>query len=182
MSKLHHKTSTHLDIYDKLKVKDELEEGTHQEGDESFYKFKKNLSLNKQYETLLEIEKKQKKITGYLKKEPMDQVALKIRKGQELNLAELETWVQYNYLVLPEADQDLTQKFVLRQKRIHSYISMTAPVLLFSGYAMNKYHFKFSIVTNTVILGAFLFAYERLFNYGFRKDKLKDYKRIFEQN
>ena len=38
--------------------------------------------------------------------EPMDQVARKIKKGVELDHKELEVWVQYNFLALPQKEQD----------------------------------------------------------------------------
>ena len=65
------------------------------------------MSLNKQYETYLEMEKSMKKLGTYMSQEPMDQVARKLRKGQELNKGELEAWIQYNFLVFPDEDKDI---------------------------------------------------------------------------
>ena len=59
---------------------------------------------------------------------------------------------------------------------------MSAPVLLFTGFAINKYHFKVSLITNTIGLCAFLVGYHQLFNYGFKKDKFREYTRIYEAN
>ena len=64
------------------------------------------MSLNKQYETFLEVEKAYKQIGNYLSKEPMDLVARKIRKGEKLLLSELEPWMEYNFLALPEDNRD----------------------------------------------------------------------------
>ena len=106
-SNLHHKNSDHLDIYSKMSIKDRevsnsAPSTTSNEEQEMYYKFQKNMSLNKQYETFLEMEKSIKEIGTYMSKEPMDQVARKMRKGQQLTSAELEAWIQYNFLAFPE--------------------------------------------------------------------------------
>ena len=48
----------------------------------------------------------------------MDQVARKLRKGETLNTAEIEAWIEYNYLALPEDHQEMVQHFISRQKRV----------------------------------------------------------------
>ena len=70
------------------------------------YKFQKTLSLTKNYETMINIEKKKIDMAEgiWLSQEPMDRVAKKIRKGLDLDLADVEAWMEYNYLVLSDDD------------------------------------------------------------------------------
>ena len=42
----------------------------------------------------------------------MEEVAQKIRKDQSLSRNDLETWVEYNYLVLNEDDQAKVNRFI----------------------------------------------------------------------
>ena len=74
----------HSNIYSQFKIKDETSQffdlDKSNEGDE-FYKFKKNFSLDKSYETYLNIEKKYTEAESWLSKEPMEDVAKKIKKG-----------------------------------------------------------------------------------------------------
>ena len=44
----------------------------------------------------------------------MDRVARKMRKGQELDLADTEAWMEYNYLVLSDEDQETIQGYIKR--------------------------------------------------------------------
>ena len=85
-----------------------------QDAEDPDYKFKKNFSLPKEYETFLEFEKKDIEKRSMLNNEPMERVARKILRGQTLNHNDLQTWVNYNYLVLPTEDQEIVQSFIWR--------------------------------------------------------------------
>ena len=80
---LSHKNTDHLDIYSSMKVKDEIQNELRNvdPDQESMYKFQKNMSLDKGYETMLNIDKKisETKNGNWLEKEPMERVVLKIR-------------------------------------------------------------------------------------------------------
>ena len=60
---LSHKNTDHLDIYSSLKIKDEVQDSDSSRNresvsdKESMYKFQKNMSLDKGYETMLNIDK-----------------------------------------------------------------------------------------------------------------------------
>ena len=67
---------------------------------------KKNYHLNKEYEIYLETEKKKLSWNKLWNKEPMERVADKLRKAEELNKKDLRVWVTYNFLALPKNDQE----------------------------------------------------------------------------
>ena len=148
------------------------------------YKFQKNLSLNRSYETMINIEKQKIDLAGgvWLSQEPMDRVARKIRKGQELDLADTEAWMEYNYLVLSDEDQETIQGYIKRQRRCQTYVAATAPVMGFMAFALNKYHFKFGLPANCFICCAFIFGFERTFTHRLKQDKFRDFTSIYKQN
>ena len=81
-----HKNTDHVDIYSKLKIKDEVQDHDssvkYSAADkDSMYKFQKNMSLDKGYETMLNIDKavSSKSNGNWLEKEPMERVVMKIR-------------------------------------------------------------------------------------------------------
>ena len=49
----------------------------------------------------------------------------------------------------------------------------------FMMYALNKYQFKVSVTFNFISCGIAMFGYHRLFTYGLRKDKYKQYSEIY---
>ena len=100
--------------------------------------------------------------------------------GKALNLFDLESWVEYNYLVLSEKDQDEIQVLIKRQNRVRTIIAASFPVIGFSVFALMKYQFKIPTWMNYLGLCGFLVAYERAFSYGVKKEKLNVYSNIYE--
>ncbi len=109
----------------------------------------------------------------------MEDVAQKIRKGLNLDVYDLQTWVTYNFLVLPEKDQQRIKDFIWRESRIVNIMSFSFPIIGYCAFAVNKYHFKFSFQANSAICLLSIFSLYRLFNYGLLKDKLKEYSVIY---
>ena len=99
-----------------------------------------------------------------------------------MDSAEVEAWIEYNYLALPEDAQEMVQHFISRQKRVQTYVSATAPVIGFSLFAVNKYKMKFGMPMNMLMLCGLMYGYERLFTFGVRVDKRVAFRAIFEMN
>ena len=75
---------------------------------DDLYKFKKSVSLTRNYELYLETEKAYHKFKKdkLLMKDPMERVANKIRKDQDLGLEDLKVWIGYNFLVFNTEEQE----------------------------------------------------------------------------
>ena len=69
----------------------------------------------------------------------MERVAAKIKRDQALNVDDLSAWANYNFLVLPESDQDMLRAYVKREARINLYTSLVLPVVAFGTFATVKY-------------------------------------------
>ena len=65
------------------------------------------MSLTRNYELYLETEKALHKfaIETSLRKDPMERLAKKIKRGESLWLQDLRIWVGYNFLVFSEEEQ-----------------------------------------------------------------------------
>ena len=100
--------------------------------------------------------------------------------GKTLNLFDLESWVEYNYLVLSEKDQDEIQGLIKRQNKVRTLIAASFPVIGFSMFAIFKYQFKLPSWLNMTGMCGFMFAYERAFQYGVKKEKTKFYGSIYD--
>ena len=111
----------------------------------------------------------------------MEDVAQKIRKGIKLDVYDYQTWVTYNFLVLPENDQQIIKDFIWRESRIVNIMSFAFPIIGYCAFAVNKYHFKFSFQANSGICLLSIFGLYKLFNYGLLKDKLNKYSIIYEK-
>ena len=74
---------------------------------DELYKFKKTVSLTRPYEVYLETEKSYFKYKRDAEKQvdPMEILALKMKRGQPLFLRDLKYWITYNFLALSEIDQ-----------------------------------------------------------------------------
>ena len=72
-----------------------------EEKQDDFYKFKKSVSLTRNYELYLETEKAYYKFTKEKLKwnDPLERLAQKIKKDQHLFLRDLKVWIGYNFLV-----------------------------------------------------------------------------------
>ena len=75
---------------------------------DELYKFKKNVSLTRNYELYLETEKAYYKFTKEKLKmtDPMERLARKIKKNERLWLRDLKVWIGYNLLVFSEEEQE----------------------------------------------------------------------------
>ena len=73
---------------------------------DDLYKFKKSVSLTRNYELYLETEKAYYKFTKekFNTQDPMTRLARKIKKGTTLYLRDLKVWVGYNFLVFDEEE------------------------------------------------------------------------------
>ena len=58
-------------------------------------------------------------------------------------------------------------------------MSITFPLIGYSTFAINKYHFKLSLQANAGICLLSIFGLYKLFNYGLLKDKYKEYSGIY---
>jgi len=68
---------------------------------DELYKFKKSVSLTRNYELYLETEKAYYRIMKdkLSVKDPMERLAAKIKKDETLLLRDLKVWIGYNFLV-----------------------------------------------------------------------------------
>ena len=84
-----------------------LERVNKHKGDD-LYKFKKSVSPTRQYELYLQIEKAQQQHKSEIAKraDSMEILAQKIRKGETLDLSDYKNWVNYNFLVFDDAEQE----------------------------------------------------------------------------
>ena len=109
----------------------------------------------------------------------MEEVARKIQKGITLSVKDLQIWAEYNYLILPDEEQQIIQNFIWRKSRVNTFIAVCYPVLGFGAFAVNKFAWNITFVPNTVIcLGLFGLTY-KAFNYGINKDRFEAYTRMY---
>ena len=75
---------------------------------DDLYKFKKSVSLTRNYELYLETEKAYYKFKKDKLKmsDPMERLANKIKKEEHLYLKDLKTWIGYNFLVFNTEEQE----------------------------------------------------------------------------
>ena len=107
------KNNEHSDVYQHMKLED-TSAFKDKKIEEEDYKFKKSMSLDPRFETVMNYDKSKINKAKERNPEPMEPVAQKIRKGLPLNVWDLETWVEYNYLVLNEDDKSIIDRFVMR--------------------------------------------------------------------
>ena len=144
------------------------------------YKFQKHAFLNKQYEMFLELDRKQIEKDQPHTKEPMERVGNKIRKGLPLSVKDLTTWAHYNFLVLPEEEQDRLRGFVYRESKINSYVAVSMPIVGFATYAISKYSLKGSLFTNVLLTSAVSAMLYNGFYFGLLRDKKKALDKMYE--
>ena len=144
------------------------------------YKFKKNYSLPREYETFLQLEKNVIEKNASINSEPMEKVARKILRGLPLNHEELQAWAHYNFLVLPDEEQEILRQFIWRQSRVNSILSVSVPVIGFGSYAINRYIYKMSTPKNCLVQLGIVYLQWRAFNYGINKDRSKELTRMYE--
>mmetsp|Transcript_14756 Transcript_14756/g.25103 ORF Transcript_14756/g.25103 Transcript_14756/m.25103 type:complete len:114 (+) Transcript_14756:104-445(+) len=106
------------------------------EGDD-IYKAKRLMSLDKDYEIQLEVQRQ--RLMKNKKKDPMEAVVYKLRRGLRLDVNELEIWTQYNFMVLREDDKEVLKGFIERKRRINTIESSLFPFIAFSSFAIFKY-------------------------------------------
>ena len=84
------------------------DERTMDEKTDDLYKFKKSVSLTRNYELYLETEKAYYKFKKDKLKmsDPMERLANKIKKEEHLYLKDLKTWIGYNFLVFNTEEQE----------------------------------------------------------------------------
>ena len=73
---------------------------------DELYKFKKSVSLTRNYELYLETEKAYYKFTKEKLNmtDPMERLARKIKKNERLWLRDFKVWIGYNFLVFSEEE------------------------------------------------------------------------------
>ena len=69
----------------------------------------------------------------------MERVADRLRKAEELDSADLGAWVSYNYLALPEEEQNRVKALSERQQWFWRRMSLMMPPLFYGIYAIVKY-------------------------------------------
>ena len=104
----------------------------------------------------------------------MERVAAKLKRDLPLDVDELTVWANYNFLVLPEDDQDMLRDYVRRESRINLYTSLVLPVFAYGSYAIVKYSLKRNLATNLFVTGGLTFSFFKAFYVGYRRDKFKD--------
>ncbi len=72
--------------------------------------------------------------------DPMDRVADKIRKAEDLDSDDLRHWAAYNYLAFPEQERDKIKGFVEKQQWYWRRMSLLIPPVFYIIYAITKYN------------------------------------------
>ena len=163
------KDSEHKDFYsgrdaesllDKTEKKYEFEQSENrpmEEKRDDLYKFKKNVSLTRNYELYLETEKAYYKFTKEKLNwsDPMERLARKIKRDEHLYLRDLKTWIGYNFLVFNEDEQDKIRKLNERQIWFWKYLTLLSIPYWMGGFAVTRYHFNWGAIRS----GLFSFAF-----------------------
>ena len=69
----------------------------------------------------------------------MEIVADKLRKAEDLDSADLRAWVTYNFLALPQEEQDKIKHLSERQQWFWRRMSILIPPVFYGIYAVAKY-------------------------------------------
>ena len=80
----------------------------------------------------------------------MEKLARKIRREETLYLADLKNWVNYNFLVFEESEQDEVKKLLERQQKFMRRMQFMIPPIWCGSFAIMRYQYKFGMVKNFI--------------------------------
>eukprot|EP00347_Sterkiella_histriomuscorum_P000183 403376861 len=183
--------SEHEDLYSRYKLDKDLKKTKFTETNESqynssqdedpFQSIKEGYNIDKKYEIYLETEKKHYLWLKKFKQDPMESVADKIRKAQDLNNDDLKTWVTYNFLAFPQEEQEKIKALIDRQVWFWRRAVFIIPPLFYGTYAIVSYQSKKKLLPNIIISGMISNGYIRLGLYSSNNDIKQLNQRLYNE-
>ena len=157
------KNSEYDDIYQSFKLDSNKGQSIENEGENSdadlrdpYQSLKEGYSVDKDYEIYLETEKKWQLWRKKMKADPMETMANKLKKGEDLDYTDLKYWVTYNFLVFPKKDQEEIQKINEFQIWYWRRMLFLVPPIYYLTYAILRYQFSARLLPNIVLSGALI--------------------------
>lgn len=111
----------------------------------------------------------------------MEILARKIKRDEHLTLTDLQNWVQYNFLVFKDEDQQRIKSLAEHQQWFWKWMSVLLLPLSFSSYAVLHFHYRKPPVKAMVFTGLGLYSMTWMGTLSSKAQMDKYYRELYDK-